>query len=247
MLACEENEDGCLDVRSTNFNVNAVTACDSCCILPIARLDVNLNFDTLPFRFGAIYGINGGEDSVQVITFRLPFSDFTFSNSTTAYEVLDTMLNVQPVHKDDFLIVESTSLRTIGFTDFIDTVTTVDFTVGYDRPALEALQPFIDLSPTIRALEVINRFYVDSTDTYFMAELSVDIGDSLRRLQVPLIQDPILRLEYDDPIELALGISWNVPMNIDVSMMLEGIEPEQSNELIVETIGNNISAAITGN
>ena len=247
MLACQENERGCLDIRSANFNVSAVTECDSCCVFPQARLDVDLVFDTLPFSFNAQYPINDGVDTVRVTLFRLAFSDFFFSNANNTFEVLDTMLNEQPTSKDDFFIVESSSLEPIGFTDFVDDINTVDFIVGYDQPRLESLQPFIDLHPTIRALEVINRFYVDTTDTYFMAELNVEIADSLRRLQVRTIQNQEMRLEYDEPIVLALGIPWNVPMNIDLNIMLDGIKPEQTNELMAETIGQNISAAITGN
>ena len=247
ILACEENEDGCLDLRAANFNVNAVTSCDSCCVFPQARLDIDLIFDTLSFNFGTAYPINQGVDTIRMTAFRLPFSDFVFSNSTTSYQALDTMLNVRPTNKDDFLIIESTSIEPIGFTDFVDVIEAVDFIVGYDRPRLEGLQPFIELHPTIRALEVINRFYVDTTDTYFMAELSVEIGDSLRRLQVSMIQNQSLRIDYEEPIELSLGLPWNVPVNLDVNVMLDGIKPEQTNELMAATIGDNISAAITGN
>ena len=83
--------------------------------------------------------------------------------------------------------------------------------------------------------------------TYFMAELAVEIGDSLRRLQVSMIQNQSLRIDYEEPIELSLGLPWNVPVNLDVNVMLDGIKPEQTNELMSATIGDNISAAITGN
>lgn len=246
IVACESTEEGCLDIRSANFDVNAVMACDSCCVLPTARLDVDLVFDTFDFNFGTQYQLSNG-DTFRLRSLRLPFSDFTFRNAIESYQVQDTMLNVEPRTTDDYFIVESSSIATIGFTDFVDRIDSVDCIVGYDRDDLESLQPFIDLHPTVRALEVINRFYVDSTDIYFQAEMSVEIADSVRQLQISNIKNPNLLLAYEVPIEPVLGLPWAVPIVVDVNKMMVGIDSTQTNEMMAETIGCNISAAISSN
>lgn len=247
MLACETSEEGCLDIRAANFDVHAVNACDSCCVLPVARLDVDLSYDTLTFRFGTEYQLIDTEDTIRILSFSLPFSEFAFNSSSSRYQVKDTMLNVVPQTLDDYFIIESSAVETIGFTDFVDNINSVDCTVGYDKAKLASLQPFIDLHPTIRALEVTSRFYDDSLDVFFAAELSIEIADSVRLLRIPDIDNSSIQLEYEEPIELALGLPWTVPMNIDLRQMLVGIDPLQTNEMMAETIGANLSASISSN
>lgn len=247
MLACETSEEGCLDIGAANFNVHAVNACDSCCVLPVARLDVDLLYDTLNFRFGTDYPLSHTDDTVRILSFSLPFSDFTFNSPSTQYRVKDTMLNVTPQTLDDYFIIESSAVETIGFTDFVDNINSVDCTVGYEKAKLETLQPFIDLHPTIRALEVTSRFYDDSLDVFFVADLAIEIADSVRSLQIVSIDNSRIQLQYEEPIEPALGLPWTIPLSIDLRQMLIGIDSLQTNEMMAETIGANISASISSN
>jgi len=236
-----------LDKRAANFDVHAVNSCDSCCIFPKALLKTNFSFDTLEsFSFGAEYTINEDRDTIRLFSIRLPFSDFTFSNSSKSLTVLDTMRNVVPRTKDDFLLVESSDVTNIGFTDFTDSIKTVDFTIGFDKEQFRSLEPHIDLHPSIRALETIGRFYDDSLDVYAMAELSLLIGDSTRQLLVLDIADPKKQINYEPSIEPMEGFPWNIPIDIDIKQMLVGIDSSQPNEVMAQTIGLNISAAISG-
>ena len=70
---CEESEPGCLDKNAENFDVQAIDACDTCCILPQVRLDMDLMFDTLPVSLGVDYAF--GADTVSQLYLHLHLSE----------------------------------------------------------------------------------------------------------------------------------------------------------------------------
>lgn len=241
---CEESEPGCLDKNAENFDVQAIDACDTCCILPQVRLDMDLMFDTLPVSLGVDYAFGADADTFNLRSIVLPFSDFTFIGPEGMWVVEDTIRNFSPTAKDDYLIIENNGRQNIGFTSFLNAIKDVDMTLGYSEARLRNLQPFIDIHPTGRVLRLTRRLYADSTDVFTQMEMEIELADSVRSLLITEIPDQKLKLTYVDGLRPQQGMAWDVPVQLDMNRLLRGVDVTAPNEVIAETIGQNLAVSV---
>lgn len=241
LFACEESVEGCLDKRAANFDVDAVTACDSCCILPTASLDLSLMFDTLDFFLSKDYPL-GIDDTIQLKSFKLAFSEFTFYGLNDPYFLEDTIRNYQPQNRDDYLVLETSTKKTIGHADFLVDVDSFQCRIGLDTIHLNTLKPYIVLNGSSQLVSVIGKMYNDTLDYFKIAEMELEIADSVRQIEVRSVEPAFRTFSAD--VALTIGQSWSVPLYFDVQKALKGISPDQSNEVLSETIGQNIQDAL---
>lgn len=238
--SCEESVQGCLDLRAGNYDVRAVSSCEDCCVYPIISLDVDfVDQDTVSFSFGTKYEL--GDDSISITDFFLAFSEFEFYENGTQYQALDSLPEM-PELKDDYLFIEDNSSRkSIGESKFLITLDSVSMRIGYDIASIRRLGDPSTITDDTKLSTMLGRLYVDTTETYLQAKMSLEIGDSLRLLDFQEIPKP--RLGFPEMQELSVGEAWSVELKMNMLKLLEGIKAADTNEELQDKISNNISAA----
>lgn len=241
-VSCDSREPGCLNIESENYDVNAVSECDSCCVFPLTTLSVGFEYDTFDFSFIDTFPYQG-MDSVRISYLQLPFSEFLFIDGAQAYTMSDSIRGEVPKVVDDFLVIESTNRsEPIGRSAFATRLDSMAFRLGMDPEVTLGLKPFEDVSVASQFIATIEDMYVDSSETLVQARLSLSFGDSVRQLEIMEIIDPVVVLPLDFDIEP--GFPWSVGINVDMRTLIEGISPSDTNEMMAATIGQNLSAAI---
>lgn len=246
LFSCDTREPGCLDITAENYDPQAINECDSCCLAPAISLRVNNfyieNQDTFSFAFNRLMPYVG-TDSIVINSLTLPFSDFRFHSDGETYLSIDTIRRRTPRVIDDFITLTSTSRsQPLGRSDFVTNLDGYSMRVGLDENEVNALMPFATISSDARFLDVMDDMYVDSTSTLVQARMRLTIKDSTRVLDILEIADPLITIETDT--EITLGFPWVVSFDMNLRQMIEGINADDTNEVMAETIGRNISASI---
>ena len=240
LLSCEESVDGCLDIRATNFDVAAVTACDSCCTLPTGSLDLVFKFDTLNLSFNTDYPL--GVDTIQLNSIELPFSQFRLLRLGAEFNFIDSILRFSPRMRDDYILVERVA-QSIGHTDFVTLIDSIECRVGIDVDEINQLRPFIDVSSGNNVNLLIANLYDDALDSFIQARMEVQIADSIRAIEIQSIANPTIA--FADTVDIVQGQNWTIDWELDVKKMLDGISPENTNEEIGEIISQNLAESIS--
>lgn len=145
-FACYENQEGCLDINASNFNVMADIACEACCELPELRLSVQHNIsdsviDTLyRFNLNQLYGVDR-MDSFQLSEVRFLLSDIQLRRddgelvgvaNTRDFVFLNSRDTVVQRLDDNFVAIsrQNISTRTIGITNAPGTYEGIQFRLG---------------------------------------------------------------------------------------------------------------------
>jgi hypothetical protein len=152
--ACAQPNRDCLDIRATNFAVDADEACSGCCIYPQLRLDLLHKFqigDSL-YNFVPSTGIyaDGAGNAFRFKDIRFYISELRLLRSDGAEVTLDGRLTLRKAVagsdslkvevEDNFMLATPASLGRIVVGAFRDggTITGVKFKVGIDEPARSA-------------------------------------------------------------------------------------------------------------
>ncbi len=242
--SCESTDPGCLELNASNYDPFAVTECDSCCVYPGVSLNAVYSYDLIqPITFNRLYPFTE-DDSVAIRELNLVFSEFVFYNDGEEYRIIDTLQGERPRLYDDYLTIEKAGRnRIIGQTDYVVTFDSVSFQVGFDKAAILALRPYEDLDQNSGLTQVLEKMYVDSTELLLHGRSIIQTNDSIRVLPIAEIGNQEVGFSAD--IELRPGIAWELPILINTRKVLEGIDVDGTNEMIAQTIGQNISNSIS--
>lgn len=243
LYSCETSETGCLDLKAENYNVFAVSECDSCCVYPPVKLNTRFRYDTIDqITFGALYPYIA-EDSIRINDIEISFSNFQFTSGATSYKVLDSIPGQEPKIYDDFLVIKKASRNVeIGKTDFVDAIDEVSFFIGLDKTLAKGLKPYEEVNTNTNFIEVIEDMYVDTTATLLQARITLVYKDTFD-LTITEIENQEITLFLDT--ELRSGIPWEVPIDIDIRKMIDGISASDTPEVMEQTIGQNISESVS--
>ncbi len=240
--SCETREPGCLEPMAMNFDFEAIEECDSCCILPSALLNIAYVFDTFDFSFNDTI-ILPDLDSLTINSIQLPFSEFSFKSVSEDLELIDTIRNEVPQVRDNYIILSSADrIEAIGQSNFITEIIEYSCRLGLEPNLTLGLKPFEDISDDSKFINVIEDMYVDSTSTLVQARMTLTVADSTRMLELTDISNPNINVR--DTVNIELGRNWTLGMTMDMSILIEGLHADQSNELMEATISQNISRAI---
>ena len=88
------------------------------------------------------------------------------------------------------------------------------------------------------------RLYADSTDVFTQMEMEIELADSVRSLLITEIPDQKLKLTYVDGLRPQQGMAWDVPVQLDMNRLLRGVDVTAPNEVIAETIGQNLAVSV---
>lgn len=245
LFSCENSDPGCLDLNAENFDVFAVSECDSCCVYPAGNINLAFRYmhpDTdSSFTFNTKFPYVG-TDSIVVSDFQLPLSQFTFFSDQTSYKIRDTIRGQSPRIYDDYVLKERSSADIeIGKTSFVTELNSVSFSLGLEKDFVLGLRPFEDVEQKTNFINVIDDMYVDTISRLFQARIDLIVGesDSLRKLELTEILDP--DLIFPISVSMRPGIKWTFGLDIDMKTIVDGIRPEDTNEMMAATISRNIS------
>jgi len=242
-LACEETQEGCLDILASNYGFEAVNACDSCCTYPTFSIRMNLINDTLAYNLNdSILLISG--DTLLLTRFQLVYSDFSFSNADTTYRIRDSLDGFNAGLLDDFIYIQSETSITGGRTRLSDTITGVRFRNGFDRERINALKPFDNIDQDSRLDTALDCMYVAETEVYRSAIFSLRFVPDTTVVELPVIYDEAY-LDYELDRFVPAGTGWTLDFELDVSRAFEGLNAGMPSEVMSETIAQNIPAALT--
>lgn len=243
LFSCENSDPGCLDLKASNYDVFAVSECDSCCVYPAGKINLAFIYDTSSFTFNTLYPYDG-TDSIMISDFQLPLSSFTFFSDGDAYKIRDTIRGQTPRIYDDYILKERSSADiVIGRTSFVTELDSVAFRLGLEKDMVLALRPYEDVDQSTRFINVIDDMYVDSIPRLFQARIKVMIKDSLRELELTDLSAPDLVFSISE--SLRPGIDWTFPLNIDMRIIVDGIKAEDTNEMMATTISQNLSKSFS--
>lgn len=252
-MGCYENQDGCQDIRATNFEAGADFPCEDCCTYPDVNIVVRHKVDTLNLS-SSLQIYNGAGDTFKIIQAALLVNNFQFQQASSALTVFNTSTFTfdqsgtleEQLLRDDFVGISSSNNNfNVGNHQGEDEVSAVSFDFGLST-AQSNLTPFG--LPDTHPLDSSGGFWQETTG-YSAGFLDVLYDtmtmDTVRyRLPAEIMysfqQDTLFSLEYGANIDLDVFIdyfAWTAGINF---MEIGGNEAQ-----VVEAIVNNLPNAIS--
>jgi len=240
-ISCEDSENGCLDIFSDNFNVNAVTTCDSCCTYPIVKTNFRLYYDSTSVKLVTDTLFFNNEDSLIIHDFKFLTSEYEFLGDNESYTIQDSILIDDNSIKDDFIYIDNLSSYDIGDIRFEDVISQITFRLGIDNNNLDAYVPFDQIDQDSRLDEALDSMYNAQNEKVAYFKMGIQLGDSIR--QIELYDYPNL-LSFNYNTEVSKGFAWTQNMRIELTELLKGITPKSTNEEISSAFKDNIESSL---
>lgn len=244
MLACEETEEGCLDLLAENFSFEAVNACDSCCLYPTLNLRLELMSDTLDYSFSDTLVLDS-DDSLTINTLQLVFSDFSFISAGQSYKIEDSLHNEDLSIKDDFVFFEAMQTRTLGNTRFEDELGFIDFRAGFDENRVRPFFPPSSIDQDSRLDLALDSLYLSSEDELLAGKCIIKWIQSGSIDTIQLSNNQINGgISFESDRFVAAGQDWQLKIILDVDLLLEGINSTFSSVQIANVMVDNLYGSV---
>ncbi len=238
LAGCYEKQEGCLDIRATNFDLEADIACEDCCEYP----DLKLKFLHRQVEPDTVYSI-GFADSVYYDGVANPFRLNALKYYISNIRVVDSDGSEARVNEtieitkaggsiatftDDFLLVNGnlSSTLTAGSFSTIKTYEKIRFFIGLDND-LQGVDPSTLPDNHVLAVNQDSSMFDFQNGLYLMAnhEIYTDTTavDTIPRLiEVPLWYGPVeMELEFPESITLPEGFDLEITIQVDAPSWFE--------------------------
>ncbi len=250
--SCETNTDGCLNIFSNNYDVNASFECDSCCIFPDYAIELSMIYDTFPGSLNnrQFYPIDDMGNFIQIQRIQFALSDFKVYAIDSIIESIDTVIGLSTTLKDDFIVLEKDSSvtrtsRIIGKTDREFYIDSVSFQLGYN---IDNISPIIESNllrtgSNLYSMLLLDSMYVDSINTFYEGRVELLFPDStFHKIEINEFQDQ--RYSFDINRRLPRGIDWDISIQLDAKNLVSGIDSTSTEAEINELIKLNLPLSI---
>ena len=233
--ACYEPEEGCLDVKATNFTASADDPCADCCTFPSLIFSISHNFEDTIFRYGEAFTF----DSLQffrVAKVKFYLSDVELSRGGERFEVEDSLSlaiiadgqSQRVIARDDVVLMSrdiATFDYTIGTVDLEGSYDSIYFSIGLADPLNQA-QP--DSLPTDHPLAPqTDSMYWDEDRGYIFNKVWFQ-RDSITGLDTTRLEiggaANLVRIGLPFTQVITLGVNVEVPLQIDYAAWFKGID-----------------------
>lgn len=243
-FSCEENEEGCLDLLSDNFNFNAVTECDSCCTYPSAILNFRVDYDTFLSRalLDTFFLDNMAQDTLFLDDIQLSIGAFTFTTPADPYQVLDSLAVNGTFIRDDYILLQTPTVVNIGDVRYAGQTDNVEFDIGIDQATVDAWGFLDNIDQASRLDRLLDSMYVESINEVAMMRLSLQVGDSIRQLSITSPNRLFFNRVIDKFNEPSEDLSFN--LRVDMKILTEGLDSQLSNEEMEALIADKIEDSI---
>ena len=242
-VACQETEEGCLDLLSNNFNFEAVSECDSCCVYPDVTLNFRVDYDTVLSRGLLDTFPLDNLDSLFLHDIQLAMGGFTFGSPDGPFRILDSLQVGDTFIKDDFVLAEVQIPYNIGEVRFAGQVDMINFSVGIDASEVASFGNLDNINQDSRLDNLLDSMYVADREEVALLRMNLQLKDSIRQL---IISAPDA-LDFSFPLDrfTELGEDFSFNLRIDLKILTEDLSIELSNDEIEAMIFDKIVSSIT--
>lgn len=254
--SCSNDEEGCLDVQATNFDVTADVACNSCCTYPELSFRVNhIYTDSANFILDATY-LDAIDSPFTVSSAQMYISDVQLIRADgTGVGVTDNLTltfsdNTTSVIEDNFLFVRKSignyTSGTIGNISTEGKFEKIRFNVGVNPTANHAQ---ISNMPDGHALaEQTESMHLDINDGYIFTKLQIVTDTTSTDFTIYEISGDgsLTTIELDYPLNIDAGFDISLIVNMDYNILFSNIDFQNDDETsITSKLQNNISNAFS--
>lgn len=241
-LACYEHQEGCQDVNSLDYDVNADKSCEDCCSYPDLLLKVDHVFDGELFDTTIFFELNNHSYKIASLNFFL--SNFSLHNTNAQEEVhIEESISVKkqgttayeslyfPVAKVNLGRTEDYVLGTFKYADTYDKI-------GFDFGISEEVNHAeMDMIISQNALyQNQDSMYIDSDNGFYFFKMDLEtIEGEYRRIGIKG-DDHLISLMVDKTFDFNSRADRLINIEIDYNKWFENIDFEDENVLNIEKI-----------
>jgi hypothetical protein len=250
MASCGADEEGCLDIQGTNFDVSSDIACSDCCTFPTLSMRINhVKDDSLTFSLDEAYlDANNTPFVVNSVQFYVSELELVRSNGETATisdEITVTLNDNSAIDLTDNVELYIKNIGTYTEEDFGEvkvtgTFTKIRFYVGLNNPTNQVLPASVTSEHPLAAQT--ESMYWNTTDGYIFNKIGVqtDTADAtITTYEIGTDGNQVL-VELDYPLNISSGFDVDLNVNLDYGKLLEGInfQLDDAATVISKIIGN---------
>jgi hypothetical protein len=254
---CNSEEEGCLDIQATNFDVSADVACSSCCTYPTLTLRINHVYDTTSNNFLLNKTYWDAIDSPYLVSaiqyyisdVQLVRADGSSVGVTDELEVTladNSILSIE----DNFSLLKksigSYSSAKIGSIHANGSFSKIRFNVGINPTANHAM---ISKMPDGHALaKQSESMHIDITQGYIFNKMQIVKGTTAQDTITYEISgdNNLVGVELDYPINISTGFDITLTIYLDYKKLFDGIDFKNDDDNTIQTkIVNNTSSAFS--
>jgi hypothetical protein len=259
LFGCYEEEEGCLDIRATNFSFNADFPCPDCCEFPSLTIDIEHSAvfpdDTIRFRYDSLYYVADFPD--VLVTFqRIKFyiSDFALVNSSggelnvtdsVSFKVPDGAVDSTVIRKvDNFILVDRDIPSDYNVGEILGdgAFDQIQFTIGID-PELQSSDP--DFLPSDHPMRVQNDSLNWSEDLGYISNKIVffrEPGQNPDSTVINILEPVDVKIPIGKPVLISPGFDIKVSLEVDYLSWFQGLDLKTATEgEIITNIANQLS------
>ena len=248
MAACNTPEEGCLDIRASNFDFDGDKECDDCCTYPKLVLSVSHQWGTeKPYRKDSVY-ISSLGDTFKVKDVRYFISNVVLQDADNVpYEVEETLdisclengVSIDKEIVEDISIVNiSSPYSTIGSFKQDGPIISGSIKLGLSEDVLCVESDELatgDLSDE-------SRLYRKSTQNLHILRWIIERDTSTAVLDTIWVDHPALEFNFNVNKEFRTGFNDSLFFNMRYDSWLDGINLKtMSNAEIASGIKHNLA------
>lgn len=252
LVSCNSKEEGCLDIRASNFDFNADKPCEDCCTYPKLYFRMrHIWDDSTAFRQSQVY-TRAGVDTFKLIDIDYAFSAFLISDieglPESVEETIEIWCNengniIEKEIVDDVIVINLTNLTyEIGTFRRDELFTTGEMTIGipssYDCAIADSLQSSAPLS----AQSVI--FHPDDMIRVF-ARVVLQKDTSRQVFDTLYIPNKEIQFNFDLNKDFKTGKPDTIYCTVSYQQWFREINiSTDENDLIIQQMSSNMPSGI---
>ncbi len=235
LSGCYENKEGCLDVRATNFDLDADVPCPNCCTYPSLKLKASHQHHIGDTVYSVLlldsFYLDKNDQAFRLKSIRYFLSDFKLISHTGAVVSIDDKIDIEVLNSsgnrelmnfvDDFILINASSAPTITLGTFPhpDTYSGIRFKMGLD-PLLDSANP--NSFPTNHALSNTGDEMYDFVNGHYLSTKIEIFKDTIPQDTIPRlltsyasISGGEVNLLFPEPVVLPEGFHLTITLGVD--------------------------------
>jgi len=245
---CYEPTNGCLDIRASNYSIDADDPCeDDCCQFPSLSLTVCTVYDTSSFLRNTNYITDLG-DTILVDQMYLILSDFILAGRLENYEVIDSFdYNADGTYeRNDPIVVQLVGNTTTRIGDIVvrDSLESWEVRIGLQSEIDDASNSF---SANEDLQELVDSLYINSDNAFefFRVEFSTIAQDTVQYTSAVSGQVNMFDKTFITSQGINYGSNVVLTMQMDVKELFDGINfATIDSTALSERFANNLNESL---
>lgn len=228
LAGCYENQEGCLDLFASNFDVDADDDCcpdpeNCCCEYPDLQLTIAHQLDSASLQLGQTYQTNSGHTYI-ITELSFLLSDFALRSGSTWVGIRDTIRLEDQLRPDDAVRISRSSFRfTVGPFLPPGSFDQVRFICGLTETEANTSPSQFESG---HALSSSSDLW-DESDGYQMFRVGM-IPDTTTmdtiQLQIPAYPSIPFTLDIDE--EKTIGNDLNMSISVNYNLWFDSLNPD---------------------